>query len=176
MKVRDLRWVLAYPFYQLVGTARHEFGHALIAWVQGYSIEKFVFWPTWEGGHIRWGYVIWKGSASAIVLFGPYLLDLLTFFVALLVLRRAHVRRRWLWLNIVILGMLSPLINSLYNYQGGLTGGSNDVGRLLDLWPAGLVHGYFLLTLGLYLLGVVSCFRRAAQRAGGEAQPDRPFS
>lgn len=151
MKKSDLLWVLAYPLYQLIGTVRHEAGHAVVAWLEGYPITKFVFWPT-EG---RWGYVVWDGPVAAISLFGPYVLDLLTFLVALIVVTQGRFRRHWLWINVVILGMLSPFINSLYNYQGGLRGGSNDVGRLLGRWPPTFVHGYFLVTLALYLGGVV---------------------
>lgn len=156
MKKRDLLWALAYPLYQLIGTARHELGHAAVAWLQGYPITAFVFWPTED----HWGYVVWEGPVTAVSLFGPYVLDLLTFLVAFLLIVRVRFRRRWLWLNVVILGVISPLVNSFYNYWGGLRGSSNDVGRLLALWPPSLVHGYFGVTLGLYLIGVGLCVPR----------------
>ncbi len=158
MKKRDLLWLLAYPLYQLVGTARHEAGHALVAWLQGYPIQAFVFWPTWGDTGIRWGCAAWVGSVSAVALFGPYVLDLLTFLIALFLCTQVRFRRHWFWLNMVILGMISPLVNSLYNYVGGFRG-SNDVGRLLERWPGGFVHGYFLLTLSLYLIGVIWSLR-----------------
>jgi len=160
VKKRDLLWTLAYPLYQLVGTARHEAGHVVVAWLEGYPITKFVFWPT-EG---RWGYVVWDGPVSAISLFGPYVLDLLTFVGALVVFAQIRFKRHWLWLNVVILGMVSPFVNSLYNYWGGLRGSANDVGRLLVRWPVAFVHGYFWVTLILYLGGIVWAFTHSQRR------------
>lgn len=163
MKRRDLLWLLVYPLYQLIGTARHEAGHALVAWLEGSPVEKFVFWPTWGESGLRWGYIVWGGPVSNMAVFGPYVLDLLTFLIALLLSTRLRFRRHWLWLNVVILGMISPLANSLYNYLGGFFR-SNDVGWLLERWPSGLIHGYFLMTLGLYLIGVIWSFRHPQGR------------
>ena len=66
-------------------------------------------------------------------------------------------KRRWIWLNLIAIGIISPLVNSIHNYRGGLEG-PNDVGRLLKLWPDNIVHGYFWLTISLYLVGLVIVF------------------
>lgn len=66
-------------------------------------------------------------------------------------------KRRWVWLNLIALGVISPLVNSFYNYRGGLQG-PNDVSWLLQVLPEGIVHGYFWLTISTYLVGLVLVF------------------
>ena len=153
MKIKDLLWILAYPIYQLLGTFRHEASHAMAAMLEGYRITEFVFWPT-KG---YWGYVNWDGPASAASLGAPYLCDYLTFTLFFAVSMLICFNRRWVWINLIAIGIISPLVNSIHNYREGLRG-PNDVGRLLELLPENLVHGYFWLTISLYLVGLVVVF------------------
>lgn len=158
MKRNDLWWILAYPAYQLIGTIRHEASHALAAWLQGAAITEFVFWPTEYG----WGYVSWEGPVTTGVIAAPYLCDFLTFvvgFTVSMVFVLGH--KRWIWLNVVVVGILSPLINSAYNYWGGLRGSNNDVGKLLAAMQPPLVHGYFWLTIAAYGIGIFLAFSRS---------------
>jgi hypothetical protein len=161
MRKKDFLWLLAYPVYQIIGTFRHEASHALAAMAEGADIKKFVFWPNFDLGRFQWGYASWKGSTTWFTIAAPYFCDLLIFFVALLVILEARPRRRWLWLNILIIGMLSSLVNSAYNYSCGLAGhSSSDVGKLLcDLNPVA-VHLYFALTLLFYAWGLYHCYFR----------------
>ena len=60
-KLVDLLWIAAAPLYLLIGTARHEGSHALVALMEGAKVAKFVFWPTERG----WGYVLFPpGSVT----------------------------------------------------------------------------------------------------------------
>ena len=136
-----------------MGTLRHEASHAIAAILEGYRVTEFVFWPT--PGY--WGYVNWEGPITAANIGAPYLCDLLTFGLFFVVCMLILFKRRWVWLNLIALGIISPLINSFYNYRGGLRG-PNDVGRLLELLPEGIVHGYFWLTISTYLVGLVIIF------------------
>lgn len=147
-------WILAYPLYQLIGTLRHEASHAIVAVIQGARIKEFVIWPT--PGH--WGYVNWEGRVTIAAIAAPYICDLLTFLVFFSGCMIARLgKRRWIWLNGVVVGIISPLVNSTFNYWGGLRG-PNDVGvLLLEMRPA-VVHGYFWLTIGLYLVGLTLVF------------------
>jgi len=155
MKRKDLWWLLAYPAYQLIGTIRHEASHAIAAWIQGATITEFVFWPTQRG----WGYVTWQGPVTNGVTAAPYLSDLLTFALGFTVsMAFVFSYKRWIWLNLVVLGTLSPLINSAYNYWGGLRGSDNDVGKLLEAMHPTLIHGYFLVTIAVYALGIFLVF------------------
>jgi hypothetical protein len=160
VKRKDLLWLLLYPVYQTIGTFRHEGSHALAAMAEGAKVTEFVFWPGFDLGAFSWGYVSWHGSTTWFTTAAPYFCDLLIFFVALLVILQVKPQRRWLWFNILIIGMLSPFINSAYNYFCGVAGRLNDVGELLsDLNPIA-VHLYFILTLLLYAWGLYYCYFR----------------
>ena len=150
MKKQDLLWALAYPLYQLIGSFRHEASHALVAMLEGARITEFVFWPT-QG---YWGHVSWDGPTMVAAIAAPYVCDLITFLILSVICGAVLFRRRWLWINGAILGIISPLVNSLFNYLGGLRG-PNDVGWLLTRMSPPLVHGYFWATMGLYLIGLV---------------------
>ena len=118
-----------------------------------------VFWPSFDFGKFRWGYIVW-GYPTWFARAAPYFCDLITFFVTLLIIVEAKPKRRWLWINILIIGMLSPFINSLNAYVGGLTRSLGDVGRLLDSLDPIAVHLYFALTLAFYAWGLYHCYFR----------------
>ena len=158
LQKRDLFWVFAYPIYQIIGTIRHEGSHAFVALQQGARVTKFVFWPSFTKYGFNWGYVRITGSTDLVFLAAPYLVDLITFAIFFSVCMWVLIRRKWVWLNLVIIGLISPFANSLYNYWGR-AGLINDVGKLLELLPSYVVHGYFLLTLLVYSLGILFVFR-----------------
>lgn len=153
MKKKDFLWLLLYPVYQTIGTFRHEGSHALAAMAEGAEVTQFVFWPTFHNGRLFWGYVSWEGSTTWLTTAAPYFCDLLIALVALLIVLKAKPRHRWLWFNILIIGMLSPFINSAFNYSCGLAWGRNDVGELLGVLDPIAVHLYFVFTLLFYAWG-----------------------
>jgi hypothetical protein len=160
LKKADLLWLLAYPLYQIIGTIRHEASHALLAWLQGSTITEFVFWPTVdERGIFRWGYVEFSGPSNWLTLAAPYFADLFTFGLFFWICTRLHFPRRWLWLNALIIGLLSPLFNTSYNYLRSSVAVS-DVGRLLLSLPPFVVHAYLVLTIALYSIGLYVVFKR----------------
>jgi hypothetical protein len=165
----DLLWILAYPLYQLIGTFRHEASHALVAALQGASIEEFVFWPTWTGSGVRWGYVNWSGPTSWVSLAAPYLCDLATFALFYLICTRFRFRRHWVWVNLVAIGQISPLVNSGYNYLNGLRGGG-DVARLLQTLGGPMVHGYLAATLAGYVVGLFLTLWPRRREAGTQVE------
>lgn len=166
MRRTDLLWILAYPIYQLIGTLRHEGSHALVALAYGGKIEKFVFWPS-EG---RWGYVVYRGDPPQILMnAAPYLVDALTFLVFFTICMLVIFKWRWLWINLVAVGIVSPLVNSAYNYVGGLDG-NNDVGSMLATTPTPLVHAYFWMTLTAYIIGLMLVFTNSRMARATKAQ------
>lgn len=161
MRRNDLLWMLAYPLYQVMGTLRHEASHAFSAVLQGGEVEKFVILPSWDASRgLLWGYVRLSENGSWLTLAAPYLADLLTFSLGLVVCTAIPMRRRWLWVNLYILLMLSPLINTLYNYRFGLSQ-TNDVGRLMHILPPPVVHTFFLLALLYYIAAGVYAWKFA---------------
>lgn len=156
---KDLRWLLAFPVYAIIATIMHEGSHALAAIAEGARITKFEFWPT-SFPPVRFGYVGWHGSTTWFTMAATYFCDLIIFLVALLIVLEAKPRRRWLWLNILIIGMATPFLNSALNYGTWLAGHQNDIGKLLrDLDPVA-VHLYFVLTILLYAWGLYHCYFR----------------
>ena len=165
LKRADWLWLLAYPLYQTIGTLRHEAGHALVAWLEGATIIRFVFWPTTSPqGVFRWGYVRFTGPATWLTTAAPYICDLLTFVLFLWLCTRIRVPLRWLWLNLVVVGLISPLLNSTYNYVGSVWR-INDVAFLISRLGRFPVDAYFMLTITLYAMGIAMVLKRCSTRA-----------
>ena len=157
MKIRDLLWILAYPIYQVIGTFRHEGAHALVAILSGAKVTKFVFWPSMTNGLFYWGYVMVVGPTGVLFSAAPYLLDLITYFFFFPLCMLVLFKRKWIWINLAVIGLISPFANSLYNYRGRLSS-LNDVFYMFQALPDGLVQGYFLFTLWIYLVGIILVF------------------
>ena len=158
MKIRDLLWILAYPVYQVIGTFRHESAHALITILGGGEIKEFVFWPSLYKGDFYWGYVVSSGGPTGpLFSAAPYLLDLITFVFFLPLCALVLFKRKWIWINLIAIGLISPFANSIYNYRGGLRT-MNDVGEMFRDLPDLIVHGYFYSTLLIYLIGIILVF------------------
>ncbi len=151
LRKTDFLWLPAFPIYQTIGTIRHEGSHALMAMAQGAEIQEFVFWPSVQHGRFFWGYVRWEGITNWLTTAAPYFCDFLTFLLFYFICTRIHFKRRWIWVNLVIIGMLSPFVNSAYAYIRGIMGTSNDFSLLIYDLPNFTVHAYFFITLILYI-------------------------
>ena len=157
----SLWWLLALPFYQLLGTLRHEGSHAVAAIAAGGRVHTLAFWPTYTaGGGWRWGYVQWTGAGGWPIVAAPYLCDLATYALAFVLWQAWPKAPRWVQLNLLIIGLVSPLVDTLYNYAGALWG-RNDVAYLLHTLPPVGIHAGFLGAIMLYLVGLWLIARRA---------------
>ncbi|GAC1354201.1 MAG: hypothetical protein NVSMB38_32030 [Ktedonobacteraceae bacterium] len=156
----DLFWLLAYPLYQVLGTIRHEASHALVAFIEGAKIEQFVVLPSLVRGQIAWGYVSWSGRTDWVPLAAPYLCDLLTYLLFFFICTHLLFRRHWVWINVIILGLISPLVNSGYEYLVAFVRSWSDIAQLWYELPPITVHAYFGVTLLLYALGLLALLTR----------------
>lgn len=165
----DLWWLLALPLYQLLGTLRHEGSHALAAIAAGGRVRALAFWPTYTAGTgWRWGYVQWTGAGGWLIVAAPYFCDLATYALAFALWQAWPKAPRWVRLNLLVIGLVSPLVDTLYNYLGALWGG-NDVARLLAVLPAGAVHAGLLGATALYVAGLILICTPALLRRRGRA-------
>jgi hypothetical protein len=166
MKRTDLWWLLAWPFYQLVSTARHEVSHAVVAALQGATVTEIRVLPSFRHEGFYWGYVTWSGGHTDwLVAAAPYLCDLALFVVFLPLCLLATRAPRWLWINAWIIGLLSPLIDTAFNYSKLLRGGMGDVGELAGRFPPARIHILFLAVIVFYLVGIWFAWR-TYNRAG----------
>jgi Peptidase M50B-like len=164
MRLADLWWLAGYPIYQTIGTIRHEGSHALIATVEGAHVSKFVVYPQTDLGRFTWGYTEWSGATSWVTTAAPYLCDLLWFVGFFFLVTRIPWRNHMVWLNLVIFGLISPLLNSGVQWIVGFFSPPADVGQLRTDLPDALVQIYFILTIGAYLVGLYAVFfRKPAQ-------------
>ncbi len=160
IRKRDWLWLLLLPVYLILSTYRHESAHAIVATLQGAEVLKFVFWPSFDAnGKLYFGYVLWQGGETNwLVDAAPYFMDILTYSLFFPIVYWVKFRWHSLWLNLVIIGLFSPIINSLYNeIRGG------DVRDMLAVLPDFPVHACFLLGLGLAVLGLVFTFTNSTQ-------------
>jgi hypothetical protein len=173
MKKTDLLWILAYPVYQIIGTLRHEASHGLVVLLQGGEITQFRFVPS-EG---YWGYISFRGATPTYLIdAAPYLVDALTFLVFFLICMLVVFKWRWLWINLIAFGIVSPLVNSAYNYWVGVRTSQHDVGDLMAAISPTIVHAYFWVTLGVYCIGLVLVFTiskmaKATRQVPGQQMP-----
>jgi hypothetical protein len=172
MRWVDLWWLAGYPVYQSIGTIRHEGSHALVAKIEGANITKVVLWPNTDLGRFTWGYTQWDGQTSWLTTAAPYFCDLIWFVGFFFLVTRVPIRNHMLWLNLVIVGLISPLVNSFVQWMAGIFGSSQtDVAKWLADGPDGLIHLYFLLTIAAYVLGLVAVFWRVPRALVPDPSP-----
>jgi hypothetical protein len=163
IRKRDLLWILAYPLYQTVGTVRHEIGHGIIAWLEGATITGFDFLPTIDQQAICWGTIHYLGTTNWLVTAAPYFFDLLTFGIFFWLCMTVKFPRRWVWINTVIFGLVSPWADTYFNYIGFILK-TNDIGKLLLVLPPFAVHGYMVMMIVLYGIGLGLVLEHATRR------------
>jgi hypothetical protein len=160
LKKTDLWWLLGWPVYQLLGTARHELSHAAVAVCQGARIEQIAIVPSFQSDGFLWGYVSWTGGrVTWLVAAAPYLVDFAFYLAVLFVCLTAFRLRRWLWLNLFILGLLSPFVDTAANYSKLFRRPAGDVNELASQFPPVLIHSLFLGVMLFYLLGMWHALR-----------------
>ena len=161
LRKTDLWWLLGYPVYQTLGTIRHEGSHAIAAMLQGAHITKFQAFPSiLPDGRFFWGYILYAGGHPNWLTFAaPYFCDLLTLPLFSYLALRGRRMPHWLWVNVFILGVLSPFANTLYNYQNAVIRHRGDVFWLLAVLPHWAVHTTFLVAIVLLGIGTWATVR-----------------
>jgi hypothetical protein len=162
---KDWLWILGLPVYVLIGTARHELSHALAAMLEGAHVEKIHLIPSLAPDRgLLWGYVNWSGATTWIPLAAPYFCDLLTFLLGTWLFCARITMPRWLRIQIFVIGVVSPAVDSSFNYLGLLHNHLSDAARVAAAVPHFWVVAWVTLSLAVYGVGIFSLVRSHTNR------------
>jgi len=138
--------------------SRHEGSHALMAYLEGFQVVDYALLPgIHEGGGFYFGYVLLPREVSWLTFAGPFISDLILVLIVSFILFQYRTIR---FFNVFILfGFISPLIELIYNYQGGFWRMTSDVYRLHKDLPSAIVHLYFI-SLIVGVIFMIQFFRK----------------
>ncbi|NPV78240.1 MAG: hypothetical protein HPY59_17930 [Anaerolineae bacterium] len=154
----DFLWLLFLPGYMLVDTLRHELSHALAAWLMGVRVLTINIIPGRQLGYFSFGYVILDENANWLVVAAPYFCDLALFVAVFGLIRFRRFERRWVYINLVMMGLLSPLYNSLSGFINSKAI-YNDVARLMMIFSEVTISYVFLFVILFYLIALRKLYR-----------------
>jgi hypothetical protein len=127
-------------------TARHEASHALVAHLEGSKIEELRLLP---GIHdelgFYFGYVKHSGNTTWLSECAPFFSDLIIVLLTTIILMKITFKKYYR--EVLFFGFVSPIVDLIYNYQGGLWRSGTDVSDMLTLLPDWAVHSSFILTI-----------------------------
>ena len=139
--------------------ARHEGSHALMAFLEGADIEKLRLFP---GIHDELGfyfaYVQHSGNTGWLTEAAPFFSDLILIIIATILL--FNIKNLQYFNTVLLLGFISPIIDLIYNYQGGLWRAGTDVSDLLNILPKTIVHLIFITAIILSVSGYIFFIKR----------------
>lgn len=131
----------------IITTARHEGAHALAAWLQGVPINELKLLP---GIHpelgFYFGYVSRGDGGNWMIDAAPYAAAVLWFAFFSVIYRSTSRNSKWR-VPLFAVGIVSPIADLAYNYQGGLWREGTDVWDLFQALPSVAVHAAYLLAI-----------------------------
>lgn len=146
----NMRFIIIIAFI-LWTTSRHEGSHALMAYLEGAEILELKLLPgIHEELGFYFGYVKHSGDTTWLTESAPFFSDLILVFITSLILTFKRPAR--FYNEILLFGFGSPIVDLIYNYQGGLWRSGTDVSDLLELLPKSLVHASFILAIVLSIV------------------------
>lgn len=149
----------------LLTTVRHEGSHAVAAWLSDVPIHEIRLLP---GVHpelgFYFGYVSRGDGGGWVIDAAPYLSAILWLAVLYPLVRCASGNRQ-LRLPLLFIGVVSPLVDLVYNYQGGLWRAGTDVHDLFLALPDPAVHVYFVSAIATSLAAFLHLRQRSTQHA-----------
>lgn len=135
----------------LATTVRHEGAHALVTWLQGVPIKEMKLLP---GIHpelgFYFGYVARGDGGNWMIDAAPLAAALLWFLMFCAIYQRTVRHSKWRR-PLFLIGIVSPIADIVYNYQGGLWRQGSDVWDLLQALPTWAVHSVYLVTIFLMI-------------------------
>ena len=149
----------------VVTTFRHEGSHALATLIEGVELIEVRLFPGYrEDVGFFFGYVIRGDGGSWFIDAAPFLVAAAWLGIAFMLLRRYKLSGLTRLIALAV-GIISPLVDLVYNYQGGLWRDNTDAADLFAVLPNVAVHLYFVSAISLCILGL----RHLNQNHAGDA-------
>ena len=125
--------VLLIPIYQIISTLRHEGAHALTAKAYGFPITVFKILPHRHDGHFYWGRVSWLPTNRDrwLIYMMPYIVNVVSLAAGTAMIRFIDWSSFHLYTLTAIMLVLSPAIDTIYNFCKYLFFGRGDFARVL---------------------------------------------
>lgn len=136
--VLDANWhiflvhALLYPLYQILGTAKHEYAHAIAGKIQGLDILEITILPERVDGIWYWGRVRFIGKANVLTLIAPYIVDLIFMVIGIGIFKYFepflldHINMLFM---ATIIFIFSPLVDLIYNLLKWVLCNSGDFAK-----------------------------------------------
>ncbi|NNJ82461.1 MAG: hypothetical protein HKP11_09725 [Flavobacteriaceae bacterium] len=122
-----------------------------MAYLEGAEILELKLLPgIHEELGFYFGYVKHSGDTTWLTESAPFFSDLIIVFITSLII--TFIRPIRFHNALLLFGFGSPIVDLIYNYQGGLWRSGTDVSDLLELLPKSLVHATFILSIVLCVM------------------------
>ena len=121
-----------YPAYQILSTARHELAHAIAGRLAGLRILEVHILPTRRDGRWYWGFVRWEGMPNVHCFLAPYYVDLACLPAGIWLTVRPPAWPFHAWAAAVVMLLVSPAIDTLYNLLKWRLRGTGDFAAAFD--------------------------------------------
>jgi len=113
---------LCYPIIQVLSMIRHELSHALAAVLSGWNVIEISVLPSKRNGKWYWGYCRWnhptdlRERPNIHMSLAPYYVNAAALCIGVAAVSRLHIM--WpphAWIAFVVLFIISPAVDTLYN-------------------------------------------------------------
>lgn len=122
------------PIYQIVSTLRHELAHALTAKAYGFPITAFKILPHMHDGQFYWGRVSWLPTDRDrwLIYMMPYIVNVIALAAGISMVKLIDWSSFHPYTLTVIMLVLSPAIDTIYNFGKYLFSRRGDFARVLS--------------------------------------------
>jgi hypothetical protein len=131
--------LLAYPIYQVLSTIRHELAHALAAVLSGWEVTEIGIFPSKRNDKWYWGYCSWshptdpRRRPNVHMSLAPYYVNAAVLCAGAGLVMHLHSRfPPHAWIAFIILFIISPVVDTLYNLLKWKIKGCGDFQSAVD--------------------------------------------
>jgi hypothetical protein len=158
MSIRSvLKALTAILVVEQVSTARHEASHALMAWLEGAHVDEVRLLPGIDAQlGFYFGRVLRHGGNPTWLTGAAPILSAAAMLVAYFFWTRKPRPRGLVRTAVILVCLVSPFVDLAWNYSKAFWRPTSDAARLLNEAPNLAVHGFFICSLALAVLLLMS--------------------